>query len=72
MLANQEFQQLYIDGAVAKLPEFLITVVQPNNIGIQRAMESYMATMQAPWFNMMEGLGETPTSHNMHARLSRR
>lgn len=68
-LENQKFQQVYFDGAVAKSPEFLLTMRQPNQLGIQKAIEAYIALKQVPWLNMTEPLGTTPSAENMHVGM---
>jgi hypothetical protein len=69
MLQNQGFKQVYVDGATAKFPEFLLTMKQPEQPGIQKAIEAYIALKQVPWLYMTEALGETPNAENMHVGM---
>lgn len=62
-------ETVYFDGAVAKAPEFLMRVTQETQPGLQKAAESYMATMQASWLYMTEPLGVTPSADNMHTGM---
>ncbi len=68
-LQSQNFQQVYFDGAVAKSPEFLLTMIQPKQPGIQKTIENYIATMQVPWLNMTEPVGTTPSPEKMHVGM---
>lgn len=69
MLQDQGVEALFFDGAVAKLPEFLMCVEQANHPGLQRSFEAYIATMQVPWLYMTGANGETPSADIMHAGM---
>jgi 8-oxo-dGTP pyrophosphatase MutT (NUDIX family) len=68
-LKEDGVEAVFFDGAVAKTPEFLMRVTQDNQPGLQKAAESYMATMQVPWLYMTQPIGVTPDAKDMHAGM---
>jgi 8-oxo-dGTP pyrophosphatase MutT (NUDIX family) len=69
MLEDQEFVQVYFDGAVAKDPEFLILMRQPRLPGVEEAVRAYIALKQVSWLSMTEEPGKLPGVEDMHAGM---
>lgn len=69
LLEQNSIETVFFDGAVSKLPEFLMRVTQDKQIGLQKAAESYIAAMQVPWLYMTEPMGVTPSAPALHAGM---
>lgn len=69
MLAEQGYTRTYFEGAVAKSPDFLLSVRQERLPGIEKAASTYMENLQVPWASMPGKSGTTPEPGQMHVAM---